>query len=73
MKTTLTLLAAFLLAPLAALHAAEPVRLTKNPATGGFDFDTPLMSGRIVTEGAYHGITQLVDKRSGKQVNDARY
>jgi len=73
MKPTLTLLTALLLAPLAALHAAEPVRLTKNAATSGFDFDTPLMSGRIVTEGAYHGITQLVDKPSGKQVNDARY
>ncbi len=73
MKLPLSLLTALILAPWFALDAAEPVRLTKNAATGGFDFDTPLMSGRIVTEGAYHGITDLVDKQSGKQVNDARY
>jgi len=38
MKTILTLLTALLLAPLAALHAAEPVRLTKNAATGEVRF-----------------------------------
>ena len=73
MKHMQFLLTALLLGPLAALHAADPVRLTKNAATGGFDFDTPLMSGSIVAEGPYHGITHLVDKQSGKQVNDARY
>jgi hypothetical protein len=51
----------------------EPARLTKNVATGAFDFDTPLMSGSIVTEGPYHGVTRLIDKRSGKLVNDSRY
>jgi hypothetical protein len=52
---------------------ARPARLTKNVATGAFDFDTPFMSGSIVAEGAYHGVVRLVDKASGKQVNDERY
>ena len=56
-----------------ALPAAESVRLTKNAGTSAFDFDTPLMSGSIVAEGAYHGVTKLVDKRTGKQLNDDRY
>jgi hypothetical protein len=80
MKAIHSLLTGLLLAPFAAAQlpkavsgATEPVRLTKNAETGAFDFDTPLMSGSIVAEGAYHGVVRLVDKRSGKQVNDARY
>lgn len=79
-STTATLLTALLFAwlaaapfPASAQAAAELARLTKNAETGAFDFDTPFMSGSIVAEGAYHGVTRLVDKRSGKQVNDARY
>lgn len=59
--------------PEAVPGAAEPALLTKNAETGAFDFDTPLMSGSIVADGPYHGVVRLVDKRSGKQVNDARY
>lgn len=80
MKPILTLLSALLLAPFALAQSpelppdtAKPARLTKNAETGAFDFDTPLMSGSIATEGPYHGVVRLVDKQSGRQVNDARY
>jgi len=67
-----------LLAPLASLHAADVtpgslVKLARNEATQTFDFDTPLMSGSIRTEGSYHGVSRLVDKRSGRSVLDVRY
>ncbi|NUM55687.1 MAG: hypothetical protein HUU46_18750 [Candidatus Hydrogenedentes bacterium] len=54
-------------------EGTQPARLTKNAETGAFDFDTPLMSGSIVTEGPYHGVAGLFDKRSGKLINDSRY
>lgn len=53
--------------------AGSLVKLVRNEAEQRFDFDTPVMSGSIQAEGSYHGVTRLVDKRSGKQVNDARY
>ncbi|NUQ66388.1 MAG: hypothetical protein HUU20_28325 [Pirellulales bacterium] len=37
------------------------------------EFDTPEISGTIRLDGAYHGVTRLVDKRSGRQVIDSRY
>lgn len=67
------LLATLLLSCCCGLQAGDPVRLSKNADTGAFDFDTPLMSGSIVPDGPYHGVARLVDKRSGKQVNDDRY
>ncbi len=58
-----------------AAHAqdARPVKLVRNEAEQTFDFDTPVMSGSIKAEGSYHGVTHLVDKRSGKELTDARY
>lgn len=53
--------------------AAEPVKLKRDAETGAFEFDTPAMSGRIVPEGNYHGVARLVNKRTGKEVTDARY
>lgn len=69
----ITLFAIVLLGSLAPLDAAEPVKLSRRADTNAFDFDTPLMSGRIVAEGAYHGVTRLVYKSTGKTVNDPRY
>jgi hypothetical protein len=38
-----------------------------------FDFETEQMQGTIRLDGAYHGVTRLVDKRTGLQVIDPRY
>ena len=38
-----------------------------------FDFETEAIEGTIRLDGAYHGVTRLVDKRTGRQVIDARY
>ena len=38
-----------------------------------FDFETDRIQGTIRTDGAYHGITRLVDKQTGRQVIDSRY
>jgi len=40
---------------------------------GEFDFETKLMHGTIRLGGAYHGVSELVDKRTGRQVIDPRY
>lgn len=52
--------------------AERPVAFTGN-ATEGFQFVTEAMEGTIRLDGAYHGVTRLVDRRSGRQVIDARY
>jgi hypothetical protein len=57
----------------ASAHAGDLVPLTRNEAEGSFDFDTTVMSGSLKAEGQYHGVTRLVDKRTGRQVIDARY
>ncbi len=38
-----------------------------------FNFETDEMSGTIRTKGNYHGVSRLIDKRTGKQVIDERY
>ena len=38
-----------------------------------FDFDTGQIQGTIRLDGSYHGVTRLIDKRSGRQVIDSRY
>lgn len=53
--------------------AADLVPLTHNDASGGYDFETAAMTGTIKADGPYHGVTKLVDKRTGRQVTDARY
>jgi hypothetical protein len=54
---------------LAARPAAPP--LAPNPIS--VDFETPQIQGTIRTDGAYHGVTRLVDKRTGRQLIDPRY
>lgn len=38
-----------------------------------FDFETAQIRATIRTDGPYHGVTRLVDKRTGRQVIDPRY
>jgi len=47
--------------------------LTPGEADDAFDFKTDQMEGTISLAGAYHGVTRLVDRRSGRQVIDPRY
>lgn len=49
------------------------VDLKPNSTKDSFDFETKQMSGTIRLDGAYHGVSKLTDKRTGKQVIDARY
>ncbi len=59
-----------------ASKAEEPrakTLLTPNAAKDSYDFETPQMQGTIRLDGAYHGVSRLTDKRTGKQVIDARY
>lgn len=80
-RTTVLALAAFLVATVApTAKADEPVaddrpaaRLTPSDSPDSFDFETNLIQGTIRLDGAYHGVTRLVDKRTGKQVIDSRY
>lgn len=50
-----------------------PALFKLNPATKSFDFAIEQIEGSICLEGAYHGVTRLVDKRTGRQVIDSRY
>lgn len=47
--------------------------LKPNDTKDRYDFETEQMQGTIRLDGAYHGVTRLTDKRTGKQVIDARY
>jgi hypothetical protein len=38
-----------------------------------FEFETEQMQGTIRLDGPYHGVTRLLDKRTGRQVIDPRY
>ena len=42
--------------------------LTHNAGTDSFDFETEEMVGSIQAGGTYHGVSQLVDKHTGRQV-----
>lgn len=53
--------------------AAEPVPLTLDETTQAYNFETAEISGTITAAGPYHGVTRLVDKRTGRQVIDPRY
>ncbi len=53
---------------------AEPFALLKPmPAGTGVEFDTDRMQGTIELDGAYHGVTRLLDKRTGRELIDSRY
>jgi len=47
--------------------------LTPSGAEDAFEFQTDRMEGTIGLAGAYHGVTRLVDRGSGRQVIDPRY
>ncbi len=76
-RTSLTVLAA----PLALAICCEPGAVavwgqeqpTASPDQQVLEFDTAEIEGTIRLDGAYHGVTRLVDKRSGRQVIDPRY
>ena len=51
----------------------QKAALTPNEVDGGFDFETSQVQGTIRLDGAYHGVTRLIDKRTGRQVIDPRY
>ena len=53
--------------------ADSPDLSLKPTDEGVFEFDTGQIQGTIRLDGAYHGVTRLVDKRTGGQVIDARY
>ena len=56
--------------------ALDAVPAPSAPTASGQDaleFKTPEIEGTIRLDGAYHGVTRLVDKRSGRQVIDPRY
>lgn len=53
--------------------AGEPVSTFTGNATDGFEFATSQVEGTLRLDGAYHGVTRLVDKASGRQVIDERY
>jgi len=40
---------------------------------GEFEFETELIQGTINLNGAYHGVTRLIDKKTSQQVIDSRY
>src|SRR5262245_6873901 len=47
--------------------------LTRIKDTDAFEFETADIKGTIQPQGAYHGVTRLVDRRSGTQLIDPRY
>jgi len=47
--------------------------LTPSGTEDAFDFKTDRMEGTVGLVGAYHGVTRLVDRGSGRQVIDPRY
>src|SRR5262245_52815421 len=47
--------------------------LTLVKETNAFDFETAAIKGTIQPQGAYHGVTRLVDKRTGRQLIDPRF
>ncbi len=59
-------------APGGALAARKEVVFTKG-AEGAFVFQTEAIQGTIRLDGAYHGVTRLIDRRTGRQFIDPRY
>ena len=72
----LVLFGGFLLAagPATVFAGEKPaVPLTPGEDEHSFNFETDQICGTIRLDGAYHGVTRLVDKKSGRQVIDERY
>lgn len=53
--------------------AERDVFVAAKTPEGGFEFQTEAIQGTIRLEGAYHGVTRLVDRRTGRQLIDPRY
>ncbi len=74
-KTFLVML--MFLATTSMLIAEEPQRaralLTPGDVEDSFNFQTEQIEGTIRLDDKYHGVTRLVDKRTGTQVIDSRY
>lgn len=49
------------------------ITLKHNAATNAYDFETEDVEGSIQPEGAYHGVTRLADRRTGRQVIHPKY
>jgi len=49
------------------------VNLTQPSKDGEFEFETEKISGTIQTQGRYHGVSRLTEKRTGRQFIDERY
>jgi hypothetical protein len=79
---------AFLLGALAAAHPplqgadqaapkptgpAKRAALAPQPDGNSFCFQTDAIEGTLRTDSVYHGLTRLVDRRTGRQVIDERY
>lgn len=56
-------------------QSPPPAGTVQEPPTSEqvLNFETPEMAGTIRLDGAYHGVTRLLDKRTGRQVIDPRY
>jgi hypothetical protein len=48
--------------------AKQIVKLKPSDEANSFDFETEQMKGTIRADGAYHGLSSLVDRRTGKQL-----
>jgi hypothetical protein len=60
-------------AALAADPAARRDVVFAKSSEGAFEFQTEAIQGTIRLDGAYHGVTRLIDRRTGRQFIDSRY
>ena len=58
---------------LVALQGATAATLVPNADRTEFSFETERMAGTITVPGRYHGVTRLIDKKTGRQLIDSRY
>ena len=73
MNRLVTIAAAAIIGLLGRVSAGEPVTVLTGKATDDVEFATSRMEGTIRLDGAYHGVTRLVDNASGWLVIDERY
>jgi hypothetical protein len=75
LSAVLPLVVCILLTSSAVLLADETpgAVLTPGEEEHCFNFETEQIQGTIRLDGAYHGVTRLIDKQSGRQVIDERY
>ena len=66
------LLALFFIASFVCVKAGGAT-LVPNEDRTAFSFETERMAGTITVPGRYHGVTRLLDKKTGRQLIDSRY